>query len=203
MNAQEMKGDAGAKERKSAAHHHVCPWWLGYILCCPLRRFLEKPEKILASYVRSGMTVLEPGCGMGYFSLPLARLVGPGGRVLCVDLQPPMIKRLLKRVQKAGLADRVEALVCTAGDMGLERWRGKVDLVTAFYVIHEVPDGEAFLAQVHDLLRPSGRLLVLEPKGHVSAEEFTEMLARARKVGFTELEPPGPRRGHAALLEKH
>jgi predicted methyltransferase len=58
----------------------VCPWWIGYLLLSPLRRLGQDPAKILAPYVREGMTVFEPGAGMGYFTLELARRVGPSGR---------------------------------------------------------------------------------------------------------------------------
>jgi len=56
----------------------VCPWWLGYFLASPVRRWLmrEDPAQILAPYVREGMTVLEPGPGMGFFTLELAMRVG-------------------------------------------------------------------------------------------------------------------------------
>ena len=72
----------------------VCPWWLGYVLASPLRRWLQDPAAIVAPYVREGMTVLEPGPGMGFFTLELARRVGPKGRVIAVDVQPRMIAGL-------------------------------------------------------------------------------------------------------------
>lgn len=181
---------------------HVCPWWIGYILCCPLRRFLEDPETLLGPHVRPRMKVVEPGCGMGFFSLPLARMVGPQGRVICVDLQQRMIAGLLKRAKRAGLADRIETRVCTANNLGIGMWRETVDLVTAIHVIHEVPDAPAFFSQTHDVLRPAGRMLILEPRGHVKAEAFDQTLKLARETGFTELEPPSLRREHTALLEK-
>ena len=83
--------------------NRVCPWWLGFLLASPLRRFLYSPEDILKPHVREGMNVLDVGCGMGFFSLPIARLVGETGRVVCVDLQARMIKGLLRRSKKAGL----------------------------------------------------------------------------------------------------
>ncbi len=55
----------------------VCPWWLGYFLASPIRRLWQNPAQILRPYVREGMTVLEPGPGMVFFTLELARLVGP------------------------------------------------------------------------------------------------------------------------------
>lgn len=184
-----------------ARRRSVCPWWVGYLLLCPLRRVFEDPETILGPHVRPGMTVLDPGCAMGYFSLPLARMVGPQGRVICVDLQERMINRLGRRARKAGLSDRIEASICKANDLGISEWRGRVDLVAAIHVIHEVPDQSAFLTQLHGLLRSGGRLLILEPKGHVTDEEFSGTLERAREAGFIELPPTRLRRDHAALME--
>ena len=67
--------------------HQICPTWVGYLLLSPLRKLLENPDKILRCFIREGMTVLEPGCDMGYFTLPVARMVGPRGKVVAVDLQ--------------------------------------------------------------------------------------------------------------------
>jgi ubiquinone/menaquinone biosynthesis C-methylase UbiE len=174
---------------------------MGYLLCCPLRRLLENPEKILGPHVHPGMKVVEPGCGMGFFSLPLARMVGPQGRVICVDIQRPMINRLLKRARKAGLDDRVVAHVCPDNDWGLQQWEGETDLVTAIHVIHEVPDTKAFFTQAHAVLKSGGRLLILEPKGHVSSEAFQLTLERARQAGFEDLEPPRLRGERTALMQ--
>jgi ubiquinone/menaquinone biosynthesis C-methylase UbiE len=68
--------------------HGVCPWWLGYWLISPVRRLGQNPHDILLPYVREGMTVLEPGPGMGFFTIELARLVGASGKVVAVDVQP-------------------------------------------------------------------------------------------------------------------
>jgi predicted methyltransferase len=69
--------------------HRVCPWWLGYFLVSPIRRWMQDdPEKLLRAYVRPGMHVFEPGLGMGFFTMPLARLVGDSGQVVAVELQP-------------------------------------------------------------------------------------------------------------------
>jgi ubiquinone/menaquinone biosynthesis C-methylase UbiE len=187
---------------RAKKNHHVCPWWLGYFLCCPLRKLMENPEKMLGPHVQPGMTVVEPGCGMGYFTLPLARMVGPDGHVVCVDVENRMIRRLMKRAHKAGLADRIESRICRDSDLGLQDWEGKVDLVVAIHVVHEVPDERAFLKQAYDLLKPASRLLVVEPKGHVDAQAFQTTLVHARQAGFKVLEPPKLRKELTALLEK-
>ena len=83
--------------------HRICPWWLGYLLANPIRRLWHNPRAILQSSVQEGMLVLEPGCGMGFFTLELARLVGRNGKVIAVDVQPRMIAGLKRRARKAGL----------------------------------------------------------------------------------------------------
>jgi ubiquinone/menaquinone biosynthesis C-methylase UbiE len=180
---------------------HVCPWWIGWILASPVRRLFDDAAPLLAPLVRPGMIVLEPGPGMGYFSMKLARLVGPTGRVVCVDLQPKMIDGLEKRARRAGLADRVEGLAGTLDHPRLEARAATVDLAVAIYMVHEVKDQEGFLRRIATLLRPGGRLLIVEPKGHVTPEGFAATLARAGAAGLRQLPPPA-RRGLVALLER-
>jgi 2-polyprenyl-3-methyl-5-hydroxy-6-metoxy-1,4-benzoquinol methylase len=62
--------------------HRDCPWWLGYLLASPLRRLLQRPEEILRPYVSEDMHALGVGCGMGFFSLPLARFGCISGKVV-------------------------------------------------------------------------------------------------------------------------
>jgi 2-polyprenyl-3-methyl-5-hydroxy-6-metoxy-1,4-benzoquinol methylase len=181
------------------AGHCVCPWWLGYFLASPVRRLVENPELMLGPLVRPGMTVLEPGCGMGFFSLPLARLVGPQGRVICVDLQQKMIDGLRRRARRAGLTDRIEATVCGPADLGADKWIGKVDLALAIHVVHEVPDRAAFLRQIHAALREGGKLLIVEPRGHVDASQFAATTADAEAAGFA-LVPGPPVRGSLSVV---
>lgn len=55
------------------------------MMTSPLRKLIQNPRKILSPYVVPGMVVVEPGCGGGFFTLELARLVGPTGRVHALD----------------------------------------------------------------------------------------------------------------------
>jgi SAM-dependent methyltransferase len=180
----------------------VCPWWLGYLLASPIRRLLEDPEKVLAPYVREGMTVLEPGPGMGFFTLPLARRVGASGRVVAVDIQPRMIAGLKRRVARAGLLSRVDARVVAADSMGLTDLAGAVDFALAFALVHELPAVEPFFAEVAQASKPGAGLLFVEPSGHVKPPLFEEELQAAAKAGFELRDRPSIRRSHAALLKK-
>jgi 2-polyprenyl-3-methyl-5-hydroxy-6-metoxy-1,4-benzoquinol methylase len=194
-----------SEDPKTAAprrHHGVCPWWLGYVLASPVRRLFDPPERLLAPLVRSGMTVLEPGCGMGYFSLPLARMVGETGRVVAVDLQPRMIAGLRRRAARAGLADRITASVCGADDLGLGGRESFADLAVAMHMVHEVPDQERLLRQLQAALRPGGTLLVVEPRGHVSPGDLDRTVAIAERAGFTCTGRPTSRRSLGAIFLK-
>ncbi|MFH1117646.1 MAG: methyltransferase domain-containing protein [Pseudomonadota bacterium] len=178
--------------------HHICPWWMGYVLLNPLRRLRENPYKILGPYVTQGMTVVDYGCGMGYFTLALAGMVGPGGKVIAVDLQRKMLDGMLKRARRAGLADRIVPVLADSKGAPIS---GAVDFIAALYVVHEIPDAKAFFSQMADIMKPGAKLLVAEPGFHVSAKDFRASLDIARSVGLTLVEEPTAGRGKTAVLQ--
>jgi ubiquinone/menaquinone biosynthesis C-methylase UbiE len=182
--------------------HSVCPWWLGYLLACPLRRFWQDPAKILAPYVHEGMTVLEPGPGMGFFTLELARRVGGSGRVVAVDIQPKMLAALDRRAAKVGLASRIETRLIGPASMGLEDLAGKVDFSLAAAMVHELPDARRFFGELAGALKPGGTVLLVEPAGHVTAEDFDQELALAAATGLQAVDRPAMNRNHVAVLKK-
>jgi ubiquinone/menaquinone biosynthesis C-methylase UbiE len=163
---------------------HVCPFWLGYLLLNPLRKWFENPDKLLGPFVQPGMTVLEPGCAMGYFTLPLARMVGPSGRVIAVDIQPGMLAALERRAGKAGLLERIDIRSASQQGLGVEDLNHAVDFAAALHVVHEMPDPGVFFDAVRQALKPGGRLLVVEPKGHVPAEDFNRTVTLSKHAGF-------------------
>lgn len=180
--------------------HRVCPWWLGYALLSPLRRLGEDPTKVVGPWVREGMTVLEPGCGMGFFTLEIARRVGCAGRVVAVDLQEKMLRRLRARAARAGLASRLDARLATPSDLGIGDLTGAVDLAAALHLVHEVRDQRSFFAQVLSALRPGAPLLVVEPPGHVSAREMDATLHAATQAGLILESGPLPGLPRSAVL---
>ncbi len=130
------------------------------------------------------MTVLEPGPGMGFFTLELARLVGPRGRVVAVDLQDRMLARLRHRAERAGLGSRIETRLATRTALGIDDLAGEIDFVLAFAVVHEVPDRMAFFQDVRKTLGPTDRMLLAEPRGHVSEAKFAMTLDEAGSAGL-------------------
>ncbi len=178
---------------------HVCPWWGGYFIDNHFRRWFHDPEKILGPYVRSGMIVMDVGCGMGLFSIAAAKMVGDEGRVIAVDLQEKMLGVLRRRAERAGVADRIETHKCEQNRLGVDV---QADFALAFMMIHEVPDQRRLLGEIHVCLKPGGKLLVAEPKLHVPGKAFQKTVATAEEVGFRVAKEPPVRWCRAAVLEK-
>jgi ubiquinone/menaquinone biosynthesis C-methylase UbiE len=179
---------------------HVCPVWVGRLLASPLRKLSQNPKKILGPYLKEDSKALDVGCAMGFFSLPMARMVGPRGKMICVDLQEKMIASLEARARKAGLAGRIETRVCGASSLGLEDLRGEIEFALAFAVAHEVIDARSFFAEIRMALKPGGRLLVAEPRGRVSEDDFKATVSIARQAGFNSIASPRIRRSRAELF---
>ena len=184
------------------AEHHVCPVWVGYLMVCPVRKLFENPGKILEPYVNESMTVADIGCAMGFFSLPLARMVGVDGKVICVDVQEKMIRSLEKRAQKAGLSGRITTIVCNNDSLGLGEFKEKIDFALAYAVVHEVSDSARFFSQVNEAMKPAGRFLVTEPRGCVSGNDFERTVSIAKHNGFEVTDRPEIKRRQGVLLQK-
>ncbi len=177
---------------------HVCPWWVGYLLLCPIRRWLQNPEEILAPYVTEGMTILEVGPGMGFFTSPAARSVGETGKIIAVDVQEKMLNALIKRALKAGVGNRIVAKWIESDNIGVSE---PIDLCLLINVVHEVPDPAGLFSQIKSTLKPSGKVLLMEPSGwHVSERQFQDTLALASNAGFRVVEEPKIPRSRSAVL---
>lgn len=179
----------------------VCPWWIGYLLVSPIRRWMQDPDHLIAPFITPGMTVLEPGPGMGFFTLPLARRVG-SGRVIAVDVQPRMLSALRRRAAKAGLLQRIETRLALPDSLGVDDLRGTVDFVLAVAVVHEMPSAKTFFSEAASALRPGAKLLFAEPSGHVDKSKFSEELNLAVRAGLAIKDLPPVKRFLAAVLAK-
>jgi ubiquinone/menaquinone biosynthesis C-methylase UbiE len=178
---------------------HICPWWGGYFIDNPIRHLLHNPEKIVGPYVKPGMTVMDVGCGMGFFSIAMARMVGDNGQVIAVDLQQQMLDVLRKRAEKANVAERIQTHACDAGRLGV---KVSIDLALAFAMVHEVSDAKRLLAEIHSCLKPGGKFFVAEPRIHVPGLAFAAMVATANDVGLQVTDQPRVRWCRAVVFRK-
>jgi ubiquinone/menaquinone biosynthesis C-methylase UbiE len=165
----------------------VCPVSLAASLDNRIRRWLQNPRKILDPYIKQGMTVLDIGCGPGFFSVELARMVGKSGRVIAADLQEGMLRKLKDKIRGTELEESITFHKCEENKIGLSE---KVDFVFAFYVMHEVPDQQGFLHEVKSILKPNGHVLIIEPPFHTSKKEFQETIRKAQDAGFEAIDRP-------------
>ena len=164
----------------------------------PLRRLLYNPTRILKPWIREGMTVLDFGCGPGFFARAAAELVGPNGKVIAVDLQEGMLALLRKRIAGGPLEGQIEPHLCTPERLGVTE---KVDLVYAFYVMHEVPDRERVLHECCALLRPGGRIFVMESVVTMSRTSFEAMERQIEDEGCSTIARPRHFLSRSAVCE--
>ena len=179
------------------ARNMVCPWWLCFTFDNPLRKLLHNPEAILIPYVHPGDRVIDIGPGMGYFTIPLARLVGPEGRIIAIDVQERMLLALRSRAKKNGVSERIEAHLASKKSLGMHK---KAVFILALWMVHEVPDKSTFFREIRDLLKPNGSLHLAEPIVHVPRKYFLRTVESAIEIGLIVKENPKIRLSHSALL---
>ena len=184
------------------AKKNVCPVWVGYLLLNPIRKLFENPYKLFGKFIREGMIVMEPGSGMGYFTIPLADMVGSSGKVIAMDIEPKMIAVLEKRASKAGMIERIELRICESDRLPIEDLRESVDLAAVMHMLHETPDQGRFLEEMYHALKKDGKLFIIEPWGHVSKQDFENSIALARMHGFIPDEELFDLKGRKVLLQK-
>ena len=181
--------------------HGVFPWWAGYLLLSPLRKLSMDPDSLLRAYIRPGMTVLDAGCAMGYFSIPMAGMTGPGGRVICVDPQKRMLAALDRRAGKHGVSAVIETRLCTFNSLRLDDLNEKVDVALAFGVLHETGNKKRFAEELGSSIRQGGVLVFGEPHV-VSEKDFREELGIIEQAGFVVKETFRKGRNTLAVLYK-
>jgi len=178
-------------------HEHVCPWWCCFTFDNFLRKLFHNFEEILRPYVVEGNTILDIGPGMGYFSIPLARMVAEKGKVIAADVQPEMLEALRRRARRAGVEQQIITHLCKADSLGLNM---QFDFVLAFWMVHEVPNHLAFFEEIKSLLKLSGKFLLGEPILHVNQAMFEKTVKTAESVGLVLKEKPKISLSRSALF---
>jgi ubiquinone/menaquinone biosynthesis C-methylase UbiE len=167
-----------------------------------VRRWFEKPEEVLGPSLRRGATALTAGCATAFFRSPLAEIVGPSGRVICIDLQERMISSLRARAARAGLSDRIETRTGSADSLGISDLEGQVGFALAHAAVREVRNLERFLVEIADAPDPGERLMIAESRGHVSEKALEGTTTTAEGAGLSQVDRPASRRSRTPLPER-
>jgi ubiquinone/menaquinone biosynthesis C-methylase UbiE len=179
--------------------NRVCPVEIAGSLDNRIRRWFQDPRRILRPHIVEGMTVLDLGCGPGFFSVDMARMVGKSGRVIAADLQEGMLRKLRDKIQGTELEERITLHKCEENNIGVSE---DVDFILAFYVVHEVPDQAGLFNELKSLIKQNGQVFIVEPPFHVSKTAFEETIRRARDAGFTPVGRPRVFLGRTVILKK-
>jgi len=179
--------------------NRVCPVELAHSLDNKIRRWLQNPQKILAPYVKEGMTVLDIGCGPGFFSIEMAKMVGTSGKVISADLQEGMLQKLGNKIKGTELEEKIKLIKCDKDKINISE---KADFILAFYMVHEVPDKNSFFKELKNILNKQGQFLIVEPKlFHVSQKEFELTTKCAENNGFKIYQGPKLHFSWSAILK--
>jgi len=162
--------------------NRVCPVGLANALDSKLRRWLHDPQKILSPFVREGMTVLDLGCGPGFFSIELARMVGRTGTVVSADVQDAMLQKLRTKIRGTELEERIHLVKCDTDTINVSE---RIDFGLAFWMVHEVPNQASLFRELKAILNEKAQILMVEPKlFHVSRKEFEATTTLAERAGL-------------------
>lgn len=168
-------------------HNHVCPLEKAGKLDAGWRRILQKPSRLLKSFVKPGMTVLDLGCGPGFFTLEIAKMLGNSGKVIAADVQQGMLDIVAGKLAANSPSIPVELCLTHPDGLGISQ---SLDFVLAFYLIHEVPDRRKLFGELHGLMRTGARFYISEPRFHVNRTEFVEMIHDLKQNGFLIISRP-------------
>ena len=163
-----------------------------------LRRVIQNPKKILSGYIKEGMVVLDVGCGPGYFTIETAKMVGDYGKVIAADIQQGMLDKLKSSIRENEISKRISFHKCEKDKIGITE---NVDLVLAFYIVHEVPNQKAFFEEIKTILKCGGILFLVEPNFIVSKEAFGQTVNIAKEIGFIPIDKPRILLSNAIVLK--
>ena len=172
------------REIAQTMHYTGAPW-----LVRESRQREEDCRMMLdALGVKPGQTVCDMGAGNGFYTLELARMVGPDGLVYAVDIQPEMLRMLSRRAAQEGLGN-IRLVLGSPIDPRLPV--GEIDLVLCVDVYHEFSRPEAMLARIRDSLSEDGKLVLVEFRGEDPAVPIKPLHKMTKAQVRAELEPAG------------
>ncbi len=183
-------------------------WWRKNPSACPYsqRFWVEAPHPLITRArlrevlePRPGERILEVGPGTGYYSLPVARWLAPGGTLELLDVQREMLDHTLRRAAEQG----VDGIVATQADArSMPYGEASFDAAYLVTVLGEIPDQEAALRELHRVVRPGGRVVVGELFGDPHWVSPRALRERAERAGLRFVDRSGSPLGYFALLAR-
>lgn len=147
-----------AQYERNAAWYDRLASAFGAIALYPASRYRQRAIEAMA--LKAGDTVLDIGCGTGLSFEAIQRRIGPSGRLIGLDYTGAMLTQAARRARKRGWRN-VELVQGDAAAVGT-LVEGPVDAVISAYCLSLVPGWEAAIAGAATVLRPGGRLIVLD-----------------------------------------
>ncbi|TAL76194.1 MAG: class I SAM-dependent methyltransferase [Bacteroidetes bacterium] len=141
----------------------------------------QNPKKILKPYIQPGMTVLDLGCGPGFYTTEIARMLCSSGKVIAADIQNGMLEKVSKKITGSDIERIVQIHKCQEKSLNLT---DKIDFVFAFYSFHEMSNLDNIIDEIKLLLKPKGEILIAEQRFHVRKSIFIGIIDKMRKKGF-------------------
>jgi len=158
----------------------------------------QNPTKIVGPYIKPGMTVLDLGCGPGFFTTEIARLLHRTGKVIAADIQNGMLDKVVQKISGTDFEGIVQIHKCQEKCINLTE---EIDFVLAFYSFHEMSSLEKIIDEIKVLLKPDGKILIAEQKFHVRKEAFREIIDLMKIKGFRVIGTPKVFLSRAVLME--
>ena len=175
----------------------TCPWWFCFTFDNFTRPWYQDPYKVLSGLIIPGYKVLDVGPGRGYFTLPLASMVGEEGIVYALDIQKKMLEILKSKTEKKGHSNVIAHLY----DGNKFCLNESFDFVNIFWMFHEIRNKENFLNELKAVCKPGCKILFVEPYVHVAKKAFNKSLQLFTNNGFKVLEIIKINFSRACLLE--
>jgi SAM-dependent methyltransferase len=185
----------------SRRHAIPCPAWLAWLVEIDNPFFASTRASTIIAHLdlKPGMRALDIGCGPGRLTIPMARKVGPGGRVVALDIQAAMLRRAKAKAERAMVAN-IDFHEVSIVNNGLHL--GSFDRAVLAAVLGEIPDQETALREIFDALKPGGVLAITEVIADPHFQRRDRVLALASRTGFCERKRIGGRLAYSLYLER-
>ncbi len=170
------------------------PFSQASILEHPLRPLIHPARSTLEKFrLKPGDAVLELGPGIGYFTVEASRMVGPEGRLVCLDIQPPMIGAIRGRLDERNVTN-ADPMVGDA--LSLPLVDDSVDAAFLFTVLGEIPDRPRAMRELRRILKPGGVLSISESLVDPDYQLEDSVRDLCRASGFEVLDHSRERLGY-------